>query len=182
MRVVRMLPLTLLVVLLLGGAYITWWIVDTPDSILVPLPTATVVGPTLASQNTLPDLMEVRLHYCQGITTYALLALPSDATFSMGVGTTSASVRATATGAAQIPITGPAQQAPAVVAVPSPALVSTAACEEAGTVGGRQLVLCRGQGPTRLTLSVRSATGSGMYVLALRTCGPQPPLTPTPTR
>lgn len=181
MRAIRMLALTMLLMLLIGGAYVAWWIVDTPNSLFAPLPTATVAGPPPASKSSSPDLMEVRLHYCYGSRTYALLALPSDATFRMGVGTANASVAATATSVAQVPITGSAGQTPTPVVVPRNATVSPAACEEAGTIDDRKLVLCSSQGPTRLTLTVRASTGSGMYVLNLATCQAQASAT-IPTR
>jgi hypothetical protein len=170
-RVLRLVAI-LASVALLSSLYAVWRALTLTGGLYSPVPPILTPGTPGGSVQPASSLLEVRLHYCDGATSYSLLSLPGDATFSMGIAVAETSVANLGTATTSIPVTGPqAPISPGDASAPTPARVVNAACAEAGTVDGRELVLCRGQGPSHLVLTVHAGTGSQAFALALPACG-----------
>ncbi len=170
---VRLLVIAVLAALI-AGLYSLSRMIAAAGGILAPVPNATVVGTRMEQRA--PDLLEVRLHYCDGGRTYTMLSMPRDASFDLRVATDSesAEVLIPATGLSIAPAPIPRVESDA----PSHALGEDA-CAVVGTAGDRKLVLCRGKAPARFTITVSDALASRAYSLSLAKCGtPRPEVTP----
>lgn len=168
-RALRLVTI-LMFVALVSSAYAIWRALAISGGLFVPVPIATVSGPTIRSP--LPVLSQVRVHYCDGTTAYTLLALPPDATFTMDAAAGSARTPV-GTATAPIPVTGlngHTPTAPATARQHRLGMLTSAACAEAGTMDDRKFVLCRGQGTAHLTITVRTAAGSQPFSVALPAC------------
>ena len=161
----RFLAIAALAILIVGF-YVLYRMLDLSGGVVAPVPTATYAAMVDGLAKRLPDLLEVRLHYCSASRTYTLLSIPRDASFQM----LAIQARPALT---PIPVTGGTGRTTLTArnAAQSPSSMPGAdACAEVGIVDERKLVLCRGQGPAHFNLSVTNAQGTRVYSVALTPC------------
>ncbi len=157
-RVLRLLVIVGVSALIVIGTQFASRLLAASGGVLAPVPTATAAGASLPASTGLPDLAEVRLHYCHAGVTYTMLSMPSDASFAM-------SIEAVNMASTRIPVTGPGG-----TGSPAPSDLGSYVCAEAGTAGSRTLVLCHAPSPSHLTISVHSSAGSRLFSLPMQPC------------
>ncbi len=162
-RILRLFVVISVAALIVIGTQVASRLLAASGGVLAPVPTATAAGTSVPAGTGLPDLAELRLHYCRAGTTYTLLSLPKDADFSMALEIANmASTR--------IPVTG-------VAGTGSPPVgdLGSYACAEAGTAGSRTLVLCHAPSPSHLTISLHGSAGSQVFSLPMQPCASHRP-------